>query len=147
MSIHNFRHIVKIQKTHENAKLPQKSHRLDAGYDIFSIEDVIIPPYRTKLIRTGIRIEIETGYYGQIETRSSMACDGLFVTGGIIDAGYRNEVLVIVNNLKNIPHFIPKGYKIAQIIFHRVLDCSITETENLDIENDRGGGFGSSDTN
>lgn len=134
----------KIKKIHPNAKIPTKYNQDDAGYDLYSVESITLNPNETIVIHTGICMEITQGYYGQIETRSSMALRGIFTTGGVIDAGYRDEILVILNNISNFPYPINVGDRIAQIIFHEVNIFNLREVKILDIELDRKGGFGSS---
>ncbi|MHA1971805.1 MAG: dUTP diphosphatase [Candidatus Hodarchaeales archaeon] len=135
---------VKIKKLNREAKLPTKHNRNDAGFDLYSIENTVLQPNQTKIIHTGISMEIEQGFYGQIKSRSSLASKGIFTTGGVIDSGYRGEIIVILNNFSSSEHIIENGDRIAQIVLQRVYQCSMTETEELDSKNDRGGGFGSS---
>ncbi|MFX0087546.1 MAG: dUTP diphosphatase, partial [Candidatus Hodarchaeota archaeon] len=98
----------------------------------------------TIIIHTGISMEIPKGYYGQIQSRSSIASKGIFVTGGVIDSGYRGEIMIISNNFSSRDYRIKKGERVAQIVFHKVTHFDIVEVKILDEENDRGGGFGSS---
>ena len=89
-------------------------------------------------------MEIPQGYYGQIESRSSMAVKGIFVTGGVIDSGYRGEIMIITNNFSPSDYNINEGDRVAQIVFHKVEHFDLLEVKALDEENDRGGGLGSS---
>jgi len=135
---------IKIKKIHPNAKIPTKYDQNDVGYDLYSAEHKILNPKETNTVHTGICMEIMKGYYGQIETRSSIAIRGIFTTGGVVDAGYRDEILIILNNITNFPYSINIGDRIAQIIFHKVNDFKLSEVKSLDSELDRKGGFGSS---
>ncbi len=135
---------IKIKKIHPNAKIPTKHDQNDAGYDIYSVESKTIKPKETVVVHTGICMEIKQGYYGQIETRSSMAIKGIFTTGGVVDAGYRHEILIILNNITNSSYSVNIGDRIAQIIFHKVNFLNLVEVKSLDIDSDRKGGFGSS---
>lgn len=135
---------LKIKKLTEKAKLPVKHNPNDAAYDLHSIENLELPSAKTKIIHTGICMEIPRGYYAQIESRSSMAAKGIFTTGGVIDSGYRGEIMIITNNFSSSDYSIKEGDRIAQIVFHKAEHFDILEKETLDEENDRGGGFGSS---
>lgn len=135
---------LKVKKLNEKAKLPKKHNINDAAYDLHSIEDKTLAAGSTAIIHTGISMEIPKGYYGQIQSRSSIASKGIFVTGGVIDSGYRGEIMIISNNFSSRDYRIKKGERVAQIVFHKVEHFNILEVEILDEENDRGGGFGSS---
>ncbi|MFX0172476.1 MAG: dUTP diphosphatase [Candidatus Hodarchaeota archaeon] len=135
---------LKIKKIHQDAQLPKKHDENDAAFDLYSIEEVKLSPKQTRIVHTGISMEIPAGNFGKIETRSSMAFNGIFVTGGVIDSGYRGEIMVILNNFSSQEYKINKGDRIAQIIVHHVEPVKVTEVEMLDEINDRGGGLGSS---
>ncbi len=77
---------MKVKKLSEYAQLPQKAHAGDLGYDLFSNEGSAIFPGETKVIKTGIAIQLPTGYGGFIKDRSSVATKkGLFTVAGVID--------------------------------------------------------------
>ncbi|MFX0183465.1 MAG: dUTP diphosphatase [Candidatus Hodarchaeota archaeon] len=135
---------VKIKKLHQEAQLPKKHNTNDAAFDLYSIEEAVFAPKQTKIIHTGISMEIPIQYYGKIETRSSMASNGMFVTGGVIDSGYRGEIMVILNNFSPQEYKIKQGDRVAQIVFHQVEPLKVVDVEMLDEKNDRGGGLGSS---
>ncbi|MFW9778609.1 MAG: dUTP diphosphatase [Candidatus Heimdallarchaeota archaeon] len=134
---------IKILKIDTRAVLPKKAHISDAASDIYAIEDAMVPPGSTAILRTGFCLEIPTGVYGRIETRSSMAVKGLFTTGGIIDSGYRDEIFVILNNGSQEICHIHQGQRIAQIIFHEANNCDFVEVTRMDTRDDRKGGLGS----
>ena len=89
-------------------------------------------------------MEIPPGYFGKIETRSSLAKQGIFCTAGVIDAGYRGEVMVVTNNFGTADFKVIRGNKIAQMVIHKVEQVELCEVDELDSLSDRGGGFGSS---
>ncbi|MFW9855622.1 MAG: dUTP diphosphatase [Candidatus Thorarchaeota archaeon] len=134
---------IKILKIDTRARIPKKAHVSDAASDIYAIEDVMVPPGSTAILRTGFCLEIPAGVYGRIETRSSMAAKGLYTTGGIIDSGYRDEVFVILNNGSQEKYHIHEGERIAQIIFHETDNCDFIEVTRIDTREDRKGGLGS----
>lgn len=139
---------VKIQKIHEDAIIPQYAHTTDAGADIYAIEDITIKPHTTTLIKTGLKVAIPAGYEIQIRPRSSISLKTplrITNTPGTIDAGYRGEVCVIMENTGNLTQTINKGDKIAQMIIMPVPMIKWIETSELDTTDRGEGGFGSTD--
>jgi dUTP pyrophosphatase len=135
---------LKVKKITKKARLPKKHNNNDAAFDLYAIEDMNIPAGGTDIVHTGISIEIEEGYFGKIESRSSLAKKGVFCTAGVIDSGYRGEVMIVVNNIGSSDHQISIGNRIAQMIIYKLQEVEIIETKELDSQLDRGGGFGSS---
>jgi dUTP pyrophosphatase len=94
---------VKIKKLHSDAVIPQYAHEGDAGFDLVAIEDTIIEPGETKIIRTGLAFAIPPGYEIQIRPRSGITLKTkLRVQLGTIDSGYRGEIGVIVDNISQL---------------------------------------------
>lgn len=128
---------------------PAYANDAAAGLDIFSNETIRVPGRGVKAIETGIRMEIEEGYYATIEERSGMSLrTPLSLKAGIIDSDYRGEIKVVFQNVSDIFYDIRKGEKIAQLIFHRQETPKIeyvSEFENPDTERGEKG-FGSTDT-
>jgi len=135
---------VKVKKLSNTAKIPKKHNINDAAFDLFSNEDTIVRKGETKLISTGISLEIPPGYFGKIESRSSLAKQGIFCTAGVIDSGYRGEVMIVTNNFGSTNFELIKGNRIAQMVFYKVEQVGLSEVEELDSQSDRGGGVGSS---
>ena len=138
-------------KTHEDAQLPKKNYNDpltgDAGFDLFSIEEVTIPAATSAVVGVGIEIGyITPGYWFKIEGRSGLAfkkeVDPHF---GIIDNGYRGEFGIKLFNSSSEDVTLPKGYAVAQMIVHRMIDCKIgwCETHSPGVRGRNG--FGSSD--
>ena len=134
---------LKVKKLSDTAKLPEKAHQGDLGYDIFADEDIWIPWGEHKLVSTGISACINSYKYGFIiKDRSSMACHGLFIHGGVIDSGYTGEVKVLLHNVGGF-YEVKKGDKIAQLIPTKVINFEIEEVDEL-FKTQRGkNGFGS----
>lgn len=144
MEKHHLR--IKIRLLDPNAKSPHKSHSGDAGWDLFASEHAEVHPGETRIVKTGIALEIPTGWYGQIKSRSGLGAKGLIVTAGVIDCTYRGEVGVVVinGNRPGGPSFtFNPGDKIAQMIFLPVPDVTIELTENLNDSSRGSNGFGS----
>lgn len=121
----------------------------DLGYDLFALERVVLGPRDTVRIRTGISVEArhpETGVpLGLlVRDRSSMAGRGLATTGGVIDAGYRGEILVLMTNLADAVVELSPGEKIAQMIPVPVLTGDVIEVSDLEVSARAAKGFGSS---
>lgn len=138
-----------IKKINKDAIIPFKAHKDDAGFDLFSVEDVTLKPLERKLIHTGITMELPKDTEAQVRPRSGLALKhGITVlnTPGTIDEGYRGEVGIILINLSNEDFVITKGMKIAQMVIKKTYDVDIVEVDEIS-ESGRGtGGFGSTGT-
>ena len=139
---------VKIQLIHENAKVPVYAHNSDAGADIYLPEDVTIPPHKTVIVKTGFKIAVPLGYEVQVRPRSGLSAKTpLRVANapGTIDANYRGEVGVIIENTGNLTQNLKAGDKIAQLLIAPTPMIKWEQVDELN-ETDRGsGGFGSTD--
>lgn len=137
---------VKIKKLNENAIIPNFAHKGDAGMDLYSIEEVVIPPGKTSLIKTGISIQLPTMTEAQVRPRSGLALKHSITvlnTPGTIDEGYRGEIGVILINHGDSDFTVTKHMKIAQMVVKPIYDINIVEVDDLS-DSDRGeGGFGS----
>ncbi|NMM65730.1 dUTP diphosphatase [Clostridium sp. P21] len=137
---------LKITKINETAKLPQYAHDGDAGMDLFSIEEVIIPPSETALIHTGIKIELPRNTEAQVRPRSGLALKHSITvlnTPGTIDEGYRGEIGIILINHGKLPFKVEKNMKIAQMVVKPVLKVNIIKVQQLSETERSEGGFGS----
>lgn len=128
-----------------NAQLPYRKLTTDAGYDLYSIEDVELPPGRSTLVHTGVQIAAPPGYYYTIEGRSSLWMIGIEPSRGIIDATYTGEVVVSLINTSDSPYTVKSGDRIAQIILHKQIHAEFDiVSEFSPWYNQRGNnGFGS----
>lgn len=140
---------LKIQRIHPKAKLPEYAHPGDAGLDLFSVDDAVIPPGESKLIGTGIVIELPELTEAQIRPRSGLALKHQITvlnSPGTIDHGYRGQIGVILINHGTKPFAVESGMKIAQMVIAPVMSVNVIDTEDL-TETKRGeGGFGSTGT-
>lgn len=116
----------------------------DAGYDICSYEDALLIPGNMLLLKTDVYMQIPKGYVGIIKEKSGLACISNIGTGaGVIDSGYRGEVIVLLRNMSDKYVKIAKGQKIAQILFFKSEHFELNHSNELD-ESERGEkGFGS----
>ncbi len=137
---------IKIKKLNKKAIIPAYQTKEAAGFDLHSIEDVVINPGERKLIGTGLAFEIEFGYEVQIRPRSGLAYKhGITVlnTPGTIDSDYRGEIKVLLINHGSEPFEIKKGERIAQAVIAPVIQAEIVEVEELSDTERGSGGFGS----
>lgn len=157
----------------EGVQLPTYAHKTDAGLDIYAREEITIAPGETKIIGTGIKVAIPEGYAILIQPRSGQSVKTklrIANTPGLIDSGYRDEIGVIIENIeppfkdieydfddnggihiKSILHgesyTITEGQRFAQMRLVQVPKADFVEVDFVgDIGEDRGGGFGSTDT-
>ena len=163
---------VDIHLMSDDVQIPKYSKTGDAGMDLRSNEDVIIHPGETRIIKTGIQVELPPGYAFEVSPRSGItAKTKLRVILGTIDSGYRGEIGIIVDNISNpyigqdddrIPYprtiddndpnfhgdyHIRKGDRIAQLKLKVVPRCLWGIKDHLS-DSDRGtGGFGHTGTN
>lgn len=102
----------------ENAQLPKKKHYNDAGYDVFSVEERDIPPRGQEVIHTGVKlVSCEPGICLQIWSKSGLDAEfGLHAGAGIIDPGYRGELLVLLKNMSDDWVTVEAGEAVAQIV-------------------------------
>ena len=122
--------MLKVKKLSPDAVLPTVAHPgEDIGYDLYSAEDVTIPAGTAAGIHTGIAIEFVPVAGAIVKTRSGMASKRLMCNAGVIDAGYRGEIIVLMENLADEPYTIRKGDKIAQLLEHPFLAGEVVEEE------------------
>lgn len=159
--------LIPIEYCREGAKMPTYAHLTDSGMDIFALEDITIAPGETKLIPTGLKVAIPAGYELQVRPKSGRCLKTklrVANTPGTIDAGYRDEIGVIIDNIEpfiksaqmdeagrlyNVEfgssYTIGTGEKFAQLVLCEVPKAAFFQVESVAaVENDgRAGGFGS----
>ena len=164
---------IPIELCHENAKMPKYANATDSGMDVFALDDYTIAPGEIKLVPTGIKLAIPPGYEIQVRPKSGRALKTklrIANTPGTIDAGYRDEIKIIIENIESpikdiqyhfdesthppklildsILHgssqFITKGEKFCQLVLCEVPKASLYQVDSVsEIGENRGGGFGS----
>ena len=124
--------------------LPQYAHSGDAGADLTSAEDVVLPAGARRLVSTGIRLALPPGCAGLIWPRSGLAVkQGIDCGAGVIDSEYRGEVRVLLFNHSDQDFTIQKGDRIAQLLIQRVERVEFQQVDSLDDTTRGDGGFGS----
>jgi dUTP pyrophosphatase len=141
--------ILNYTKKDDYTQTPYYNYETDSGFDLYSIEDVIIPSFGRALIGTGLSFDIGDGYEIQVRSKSGLALnEGLFVLNspGTVDNGYTGEIKVIVFNTNPNEYKISKGMKIAQAVVSPVINGKWVRLEEVDIIQDKdrnSNGFGS----
>ena len=143
--------VIPIQKMTTDAVVPSYAHQTDAGADLASNEDIIIPPNSYgNLVKTGVAVAIPEGWLLSIRPRSGVSKNTtlrISNSPGTIDSGYRGEIGILVDNIGSAPVAISKGYKIAQMLLERSYKLNWVDVEDVtEIGEDREGGFGSTGT-
>jgi len=134
---------LKVKRIHPEAKLPVYGHPGDAGLDIFSVVDRALGPGEVYAVPTGIQVAIPAGFVGLIWDKSGISLKSVHRLAGVVDAGYRGEVQVVMINLGREPFAIKKGMKIAQMLVQPVAGMTVVESDTLDDTSRGDGGFGS----
>jgi dUTP pyrophosphatase len=135
-----------IKKLSPLAEIPNYQTEEAAGFDLHSIEDIILKPNERKLIGTGLAFEIPKGYEIQIRPRSGLAYKhGISVLNspGTIDSDYRGEIKVLLINHSDTDFEIKVGERIAQGVIQEVIQAKFEEVEELNKTARGAGGFGS----
>ena len=135
---------IKIKKLKENAIIPSYAHQGDAGLDIFSAEDYVVPTGKRQLVSTGIAMEYPEGYFTSIRGKSGLAVKkGICILGGVVEHTYRGEYGVIVLNSGDEDFIIKAGDKIAQVLIQPIVSAEIEKVEELGDSIRGDGAFGS----
>ncbi len=136
-----------VRRLHPAAALPERAHSGDAGLDLVAVAGCDLAPGARVAVPTGLALAIPEGFAGLVVPRSGLARrHGVTVANapGLIDAGYRGELIVLLVNLGSAPHRIEAGDRIAQLVVTPVALSGVVEVEALPPSGGRGeGGFGS----
>jgi dUTP pyrophosphatase len=139
---------LKVRRLDARARLPTRAYPGDAGLDLYALDDVVLGPGERDAVRTGIAVEIPEGQAGLVLPRSGLAARhgiALVNAPGLIDAGYRGEVRVLLLNTdRSLPFELAPGDRIAQLVLVRVELPAVVEVEELALSERGVGGFGSS---
>lgn len=147
---HNMPLLVPFIRLTPEARAPSKAHDSDAGFDLYSIEDVELShETQTVLVKTGIAVAIPPGHYGRVASRSGLSVkNNIEVGAGVIDSGYRGEIMVKLHLFHTKPGDDPvlltKGSRVAQLIITPCPPVSMVLTDRLDNTERADGAFGSS---
>jgi dUTP pyrophosphatase len=137
---------LKVTRLNPNAILPAYAHPGDAGLDLCAAVDLELPAGETRLVPTGIAIELPAETEAQVRPRSGLALSHsvtVLNTPGTIDEGYRGEIGVILINHGRRPFQITAGMRIAQLVIQRRWRVDVVEATELTSTSRGSGGFGS----
>lgn len=128
------RAVLKVKKLSEYAKIPTRNNPTDGGLDLYASRNIIITPHGgSAKIPTGIAIQLPENTVGQIWPRSKISRSfKSLILGGVIDCGYRGEIMVALMNNSSKAMFISAGDKIAQLLIHPLSMFEPVEVEELD---------------
>ena len=137
--------IVKYKRLHTYAELPKYATSGSACMDV-TIPTTYEPlsPGEIRIVPLGFAVEIEAGYELQIRARSGLASRGIVVANGVgcVDSDYKSEVGVILMNMSGAIQPLNKGDRVCQIKIAKAEQINFEIVDELDMSNDRGGGFG-----
>lgn len=130
-------------KLDRGAFVPTRAHGTDAGADLRSPIDTIVPARGSRVIDTGVRIQLPHGYVGMLKSKSGMNIKHGITSEGVIDEGYTGAIKVKLYNHSDYPCVIVRGDKITQLV---IVPCEYVKFELVDYleDSERGSdGFGS----
>jgi dUTP diphosphatase len=138
---------LRVKRLHPDARIPTRANPGDAGLDLYALEGCMLDAGTRAAVRTGIAVEIPVGQAGLVLPRSGLAAKhgiSLVNAPGLIDSGYRGEVVVLLLNTdEEHAHAIAPGDRIAQLVLCDVHEPDVIEVLQLG-DSDRGaGGLGS----
>lgn len=144
--------LVYFELTHPNAKIPTYAHDTDAGADVYAPEDITIQPNaRGQMVDVGFKMAMMPGWFMDVRPRSGLSYKTTMRISnapGTIDADYRNNVGILIDNFSDEPIQIKAGDRIAQFVLNRVYHFGAKQVDSVDnIGNNRNGGFGSTNAN
>lgn len=137
---------VRIKKLHDDAIIPKYQSDEAAGFDLHSVEELVLKKGKRVALKTGLAMQIDKGYELQVRARSGLALKkgiALVNAPGTVDSDYRGEIMVILINLGEEDVHIKVGDRIAQAVLKEVVQAEILEVDELDSTSRGEGGFGS----
>jgi dUTP pyrophosphatase len=145
MNLPAYEPCMRFEKTHLDAKLPEKNFDSDAGWDLFSVESCVIPANGKNVVPVGLKLAyIEPGYWIKVSSRSGLSFkNSILAHPGVIDQNYRGDLGVLLYNHSSADYTVNKGDRVAQLVLHFNIQMKV-EWGTVQ-QTDRGEkGFGSS---
>ena len=139
---------VMVARIDDGARLPTRGSEYAAGWDLYALEEYVVPFRKSVKLRTGLRVAIPVGYEGQVRARSSLGSKGLILPHsiGTIDADYRGELFVLMTWIgEGESYRVKAGERIAQLLISPIPEVTFKEVsvEQLGDTKRGDGGFGS----
>lgn len=138
--------IEKISYIIEHEYEPLRAHALDAGLDLRTPVDVIIPAHGSEIMDLGIHFEIPESWFGKLESKSGLnLMNKVFCGGGVIDSGFTGNIKVRLYNFGDTDYTFKRGDKVVQIVFLPISTPELVKVDKFTNEYERGNsGYGSS---
>lgn len=140
--------ILRVRRLHPAARLPERAHDDDAGYDLRAVEAATLAPGERAKVPTGLALELPPGHAGWVVPRSGLAANhgiALVNAPGLIDPGYRGEVAVLLLNTDRDRAFtVAPGDRVAQLVLVAIAAPAVVEVQETTPTGRGAGGFGSS---
>jgi dUTP pyrophosphatase len=131
-------------KLDEGAKMPTRAHSTDAGLDIYSRDEQIVPAKESAIFDTGVHIELPEGTVGMLKSKSGLNVKYGIVSEGVIDVGYTGSIKVKLYNHSGFDYRVKAGDKISQLVILPIYTPTLKLVDSLE-DTERGdNGFGSS---
>lgn len=128
----------------DGAYMPEKAHNADAGFDLRTPSKVVIPAKSSRIIPTGVHVQIPYGYVGFLQSKSGLNVKNGILSDGTIDSGYTGSIVAKLYNHGNREKVFENGDKITQLVILPIPEIEMEQVERLE-ETERGdNGFGSS---
>ena len=131
-------------KLDDGAMIPTRAHSTDAGLDIYSREDAIVPAQESTIFDTGVHIELPEGTVGMLKSKSGLNVKHGIVSEGVIDVGYTGSIRVKLYNHSGFDYKVKAGDKISQLVILPILTPTPYLVDSLDATERGDNGFGSS---
>jgi dUTP pyrophosphatase len=139
-----------FEKIHPDTVTPKYNYKDDSGFDLHTVEEIVLPPFGRALAPTGLKFNLPKGYEMQVRSKSGLAINqGLMVLNspGTVDLSYKGEIKVILFNTNNSELVIPKGQKVGQAVICPVAVGRhirfVEEIVDINSSERKDGGFGS----
>ncbi len=121
----------RIKRLHPDALIPSYAHPGDAGMDLYAIERTVVPAGKSVQVRTGLAFEIPDGFVGLCWDKSGLSMNhNLKSLAGVLDAGYRGEVVLGIFNFGETDYIFEKHHKVLQMLIQPVVQAEIIELKS-----------------
>lgn len=126
------------------ATMPTRAHETDAGLDLYSKEEAVVPGRGSWDFDTGVHVEIPVGYVGMIKSKSGLMVQHGLLSEGVVDSGYVGSIRVKLFNHSPNDYYVMKGQKISQLVILPIITPELELVDSLEDTERGANGFGSS---